>query len=166
MKIKSIATIAAIALPIAGFAQTPPAPPQPWTDLPKVLELAKRAEEHVTRHRGGLDEEVLPDERGQVERRHEHDEPPPALQLDQRDDADDHQQVAVDGEPRWVGREQDPVPDDACEEAAGRDLAAGAPGPATAPPEPELHDQLVKALKNEQTKISMKVSLLSRYKCP
>src|SRR6059036_1364754 len=27
MKIKSIATIAAIALPIAGFAQTPPVPP-------------------------------------------------------------------------------------------------------------------------------------------
>jgi len=27
MKIKSIATIAAIALPIAGFAQTPPPPP-------------------------------------------------------------------------------------------------------------------------------------------
>ena len=31
-----------------------------------------------------LDEQVLPDERGQVERRHEHDEAPPALELDER----------------------------------------------------------------------------------
>ena len=64
-----------------------------------------RAEQDVARHRRLLDQQVLPDERGQVERRHEHDQPPPALELDQRDDADDHQQVAVDGEPAtgWSG---------------------------------------------------------------
>ena len=46
-----------------------------------------------------LDQQVLPDERGQVERRHQQERPPPALELDEHDDAGDQQRRSRDGQP-------------------------------------------------------------------